>query len=431
MYIERILSNSILKASKQFPVVLLTGPRQVGKTTLLQNLADQEPSKIRTFITLDDPNIRQLAATDPALFFQRFQGPLLIDEIQYAPGLLPYIKMMVDQDRLENINGGKKIRGNGRFWLTGSQMFQVMRGISESLAGRIAVFHLQSLSNSEIEKTAFGPFSTEPEELMKRRGKASPLPVSKTFERIFRGGMPALAADQNMDAERFFSSYIQTYLRRDIRDLTQVANELQFYRFLQVAAAHTATMLVYEDIARESGITGPTAKQWISLLVSTGIVTLIQPWTSNALKRIIKSPRLYFLDTGLCAHLLKWGSSETLEAGPMSGPFFETWVVSEIYKSYLNAGIESPLYYYRDKEKKEIDLLLHANGTLSPVEIKKTASPDKTMIRNFAVLSPLNEAAENPATPWSPSVGNGALVCQISDLLPVDQKNMYVPVSYI
>lgn len=403
--------------------------RQVGKTTLLRKLAEDDATVHRTFITLDDLSVRALAISDPALFFQRYQGPFLIDEIQYAPELLGYIKILVDQERTATDTGSSQI--NGRFWLTGSQVFTLMRHVSESLAGRIAIFRLQSLSNAEVEGTGFGAFSTDPGELLSRAPVTRPLSVAESFSRILRGGMPALVANPSLEAERFFSSYIQTYLQRDIRDLTQVADELLFLRFLQIVAARTATPLVFEDIAREVGISSPTAKKWVSLLLTTGIVTLIPVWSSNALKRIIKTPRLYFLDTGLCAHLLRWSSAETLEAGPMSGAFFETWVVSEIFKSFLNAGIEPPLYYYRDKEKREIDLLIHRDGLLHPVEIKKTARPDRSMIRHFAALNPMwAEAPDSPAAP-STRLGAGALICQVPDLIPLDATTWCVPVGFI
>ncbi len=432
MYIERRISDTIRKLSRQFPVVLLTGPRQTGKTTLLQKLSENDPVHKRTYVSLDDPNIRELAVNDPALFFQRFDGPLLVDEIQYAPGLLTYIKMIVDKDRFAVVQGEKEaLQINGKYWLTGSQMFQMMKGVSESLAGRIGIVRLQSLSNNEIRQTGFGPFIPESDEL-RRRSKTAPfMPVNETFSGILRGGMPVLAGNPGLDPENYFSAYIQTYLERDIRDVTKAANELQFHTFLQIAAAHTATMVVYDDLAREAGISAPTAKQWISILISTGIVTLLQPWSSNTLKRIIKAPKLYFLDTGLCAWLLKWKAPDTLEAGPAAGAFYETWVISEVYKSFLNAGLEPPLYYYRDKDKREIDLLIHQDGKLYPVEIKKTATPDRSMIKSFSVLGKAVKVPESDSAPFTPVLGNGALVCQIPQFLPIDANNSYVPVGFI
>jgi predicted AAA+ superfamily ATPase len=421
-----------MKLSQQFPVLLLTGPRQTGKTTLLQQLSEKDTIHNRTYVSLDDPNIRSLAVNDPSLFFQRFEAPLLIDEIQYAPGLLPYIKIAVDKDRYDLVQGKKtSAEVNGKYWLTGSQLFPMMKGVSESLAGRIGIVRLQSLSNSEIKRTGFGPFIPELDELRHRNKIASFMPVHETFSRILRGGMPALENNSDLDVGNYFSAYVQTYLERDIRDVTKAAHELQFHNFLQIVAAHSATMLVYDDLAREAGISAPTAKQWISILVSTGIVTLLYPWSSNTLKRMIKAPKLYFLDTGLCAWLLKWKNAETLEAGPAAGAFYETWVISEIYKSFLNVGIEPPLYYYRDKDKKEIDLLIHQDGKLYPIEIKKTASPDRSMIKNFSVLDKQNNITSVDSSVINPRTAHGSLICQISQFLPINEGNSYVPIGFI
>jgi len=231
-----------------------------------------------------------------------------------------------------------------------------------------------------------------------------------------------------VDWETYYRSYIDTYLKRDIKDLTQVADEMAFYNFMTVVAARTSRPVVYEELAGECGISAPTAKKWLSVLVSSDIVAIVQPYSNNILKRVTKMPALHFLDTGLCAYLLKWGNPEALERGAMPGAFFESYVFSEVYKSYLNAGREPPLYYYRDKEKREIDLLLYENGTLSPVEIKKSASPGKDAVKHFRVLEPLSdpERSGEPAG-TRVAIGSGAVVCMANDLLPVDSKNWYVP----
>jgi predicted AAA+ superfamily ATPase len=402
MYIQRAMETTVRSITETFPVLLVTGPRQVGKTTLLKRLA--EPG--RNYVTLDDPLLRQLAVEEPALFLERFKPPVLIDEIQYAPQLLPCIKMRVDTE------GAK-----GAYWLTGSQMFHLMKNVGESLAGRIGIIQLFGLSYSEIAGTPNVPFLPITHTLTTRSREKSRAKSTDVFKAIHRGGMPALNSGGKMPAsDQYYASYVQTYLQRDIKDLTQVGDELAFIRFLTAVAARTGQMLQYADLARDVGVSPPTAKQWLSLLITSGLVVLVEPWYGNVLKRMIKAPKLYFLDTGLCAYLTKWTTPETLEAGAMSGAFFETFVVSEIIKSWRNAGKTPPLFYFRDKEKHEIDLILEIDGVLYPLEIKKSANPGKDAIKAFAYLS----AAALP-------VGPGGVICCAADYLPLDAKNSVIP----
>ena len=402
MYINRAVEPSIRSIAKTFPVLLVVGPRQVGKTTLLKHIADSE----RGYVTLDDPLLRQLAVDEPALFLERFTAPVIIDEIQYAPGLLPYIKMWVDSHKTK-----------GAYWLTGSQVFHLMKNASESLAGRLGIVNLFGLSQAEIAGRPAAPFLPDPNTLSKKRKEASPGTLLEVFRLIHRGSMPALYADEPLpDIERFHSSYVQTYLQRDIKDLSQVGDELAFLRFLTAVAARTGQMLQYADLSRDVGISAPTAKQWLSLLITSGIVCLVEPWHSNTLKRMIKAPKLYFLDTGLCSYLTRWTTPEALEAGAMSGAMFETFVVSEIMKSWHNAGKKPPIFFYRDKDKNEIDLILEMDGQLHPVEIKKSANPGKDAIAAFRFL----EESGKP-------VGPGGVVCCASEYLPLDAKNAIVP----
>ena len=414
MYIKRAIEDSVAKTSKTFPVLLLTGPRQVGKTTLLKRLAGDA----RNYVSLDDPDVRRMAKTDPALFMQRFTPPVLIDEIQYAPQILPYIKMSVD-------SSGEK----GDFWLTGSQAFHMMKNVSESLAGRVGIMNLLGLSGSEIDGLPSEPFTTSPERLTSRLKRMRKMGLNDIFERIFRGSFPALYDKETPpDLSGFYRSYINTYLQRDIRDLSQVADETAFHNFLIIVAARTAKPIIYEELAKEAGVSQPTAKKWLSILVSSGLVALVQPYHSNVLKRALKMPMMHFLDTGLCAYLLKWGNPETLERGAMSGAFFESWVFSEIYKSYLNAGKEAPVFYYRDKDKREIDILLYENGTLYPIEVKKAASPGTEAVKHFKALEPVSEPERfSELEQHKTAIGNGAVVCMAGDLLPADKKNWFVP----
>ena len=422
-YIKRAAEETILKVSKMFPVLLVSGPRQVGKTTLLLKLAEEQKASgiTRKYVTLDDPDVRYLAKKDPALFLQRYSPPVLIDEIQYAPELFPYIKMSVD-----------KAKQKGDFWITGSQVFRLMQNVNESLAGRVGIVNLLGLSDAEIYQVTNEPFTTEPDRLLKRLSVTKPRELNEIYQRIFKGSMPELYASDNIDWETYYSSYVNTYLQRDISQLAQVADEMQFYNFMTIVASLTSKPVIYEEIANGAGISAITAKKWLSILVSSHIIALVQPYYNNILKRVVKMPLLHFLDTGLAAYLLKWGNPEALERGAMSGAFFGTYVFSEIYKSYLNEGKEPPIFYYRDKDQKEIDLLLYQNGTLSPIEIKKASSPGKLAIKTFDVLNPLTKASTfDNLTALKTEIGNGSVICMTKDLIPINEKNWFVPVYLI
>lgn len=395
MYYPRSLEKAVRSASEQFPVLLLTGARQVGKTTLLRHLSEGS----RTYVTLDDPLVLNLAQTDPALFMQRFAAPVLIDEIQYAPGLLPYIKMAADR-------AGKP----GLFWLTGSQQFHLMKGVSESLAGRVAVLHLYGLSRRELLGQALdaAPFLPTPDEIGRRVRAEGRLTLRELYRLIWRGGLPAIALNPAVDRDLFYGSYLQTYLERDVRDLARVGDRTAFVRFLRATAARTGQILNLADLARDADVVPNTAKTWLAVLEASGTIYLLEPYHTSVTQRLVKAPKLYFLDTGLAAYLTEWASPETLEAGAMSGAILETWAVGEVLKSNAHAGRQPPLYYYRDKDGREIDLLLVRDGTIYPVEIKKTASPKVDDVRHFAALARLGLP-----------VGPGALICLAEQALPL------------
>lgn len=405
MYLPRTIEKTVLDISESFPVLLVTGPRQVGKTTMLKKLSGN-----RTYITLDDPMARELAVRDPALFLQRYEPPVLIDEIQYAPGLLPYIKMSVDASQQ-----------HGMFWLTGSQMFHMMKGVGESLAGRVGIVTLPSLSYDELVGLSSAPPFIPSINAFTSKLKSCPaLKLAELYRHIYRGSMPALAINPQMNTDIFFSSYVQTYLQRDVKDLTQVGDELAFLRYLSCVAARTGQQLNYADMAKDTGISPPTAKQWMSILVSSGLVYLLEPYYNNTLKRIIKSPKIYMMDTGLCSYLTRWSSPETLEAGAMSGAIFETWVVSEIVKNYYNQGKRPPLFYYRDKDQKEIDLLVFEDNIPHPFEIKKSSNPGRDSIRHFGVLEQTGLTQ-----------GMGGVLCFCEDLIPVNAQHWFIPVRLL
>ena len=308
----------------------------------------------------------------------------------------------------------------GDFWLTGSQMFHMMKNVSESLAGRIAIIQMFGFSQSEIAGAPSVPFRCDHEQMLERMKARPAMGLNDVYERIHKGSMPA-AYLPGFDHGLFYGGYVNTYLQRDIHDLAQVGDELAFLRFMTACAARTSRVVNYADLAKDVGISEPTAKQWLSVLVSSGIVELIQPYFNSALKRAIKTPNMYFTDTGLCAYLTRWDSAKTLEVSAMSGAFFETYAVSEILKSYHNAGKRPPVYYYRDTDGKEIDLLIDENGTLNPIEIKRSMNPGKEAVKHFAVL---DKAAEK-------NRGEGAVVCMYKNVFPIDRENWMAPVWLI
>lgn len=409
MYITRHMEKPVMELNEQYPVLLLTGPRQVGKTTMLEHLIEVE-GKGRKKVSLDDLTLRELAKTDPKMFFQLYQPPLLIDEVQYAPELFPYIKIMVDERHQP-----------GDFWLTGSQLFKMMEGVQESLAGRVALLHLSPLSQSEIMKRPpEPPFSLELPLLSERQNGRQMLNTPEVFQRIHQGGMPALVTGTYSNASIFYSSYIDTYMERDVRRLSNDIDSLKFLRFLRSVAARTSQQVNYKGIADDAEIDQTTAKNWLHVLEALGIIFLLEPYSNNVLKRTVSTPKLYFYDSGIVCYLTRWSSPETALEGAMSGALLENYTVAEIIKTYQNAGQEPFLYYYRDKDAREIDLILERDGKLFPIEIKKMASPPKKLTKVFDLIdkSPLQR-------------GTGAILCMADQLGAFDQNNLIVPISLI
>ena len=404
---QRTLSQTIHRVSERFPVLMVTGPRQVGKTTLLTMCADSS----RAYVTLDDLEMRRLAQQDPALFLQTWPAPVTIDEIQYAPQLFSAIKMAVDRDPR-----------NGLYWLTGSQKFHLMQGLTESLAGRVAIVDLLGLSQAELQGRALAqrPFVPSAEWIEHSRGQAVPASLKDLYERIWLGSYPRLVDQGPSVRDVFYRSYIQTYVQRDVQDILKVSDALSFHRFLGVVAARTGQLLNYASLARDVDIDNKTAKSWLSVLEASGLVYLLQPWHRNLTKRMIKSPKLYFLDTGLAAYLTKWGTPEALEAGSMSGAILETWAFAEILKSHWHQGLEAPLYFYRDTEQREIDLLIEVGDTLHPVEIKKTAAPSAQASKGFSLIENLGKAP-----------GHGAVLCLTPRDVPLSKGVTAIPLAYL
>ena len=407
-YIARHMENRILELSKSYSAILLTGPRQSGKTTMLRALAKEE-NKGREYVSLDDLTTRDMAKNDPALFLQIHKPPVLIDEVQYAPELFTYVKIHIDEHH-----------NPGDFWMTGSQIFRLMRGVQESLAGRVALLHMSPMSQREIIGADCIPFTTNMNVLMDECNKIAPVDTPTIFERIWRGSMPGIVSGLYADRNMYYSSYLSTYVERDVRDISGTVDALKFNRFITAVAARTAQLLNYHALAEDAEIDMVTAKAWVDILETLGIIFLLHPYSNNVLKRTIKTPKVYFYDTGLVCYLTKWSSPEVAESGAMSGALLENFMVSEILKGYHNAGREPYLYFYRDRDAKEIDVILEGNGKLYPLEIKKTATPDRRLVRTFDVIekSPLER-------------GTGAVLCMAQEFSAFDRENLIVPVWMI
>ncbi len=396
------MEELITQLTKEYSCILITGPRQVGKSTLLDHI-DSNRSKV----TLDDLQERSLARNDPEMFLKVHKTPLLIDEVQYAPELFTYIKIMID-------NGAEP----GSFWLTGSQSFQLMKLAQESLAGRVALLNLSSLSQHEIfADNELEPFSISLDSLQKRMVKNKEADVNEIFRRIWNGGMPGLISGKYTNHDIFFSSYLQTYISRDLKEDITFKNDSLFVDFIRAVACRIGQELDVHSVASDVEISDDTAKRWLNILEKSEIIFYLHPYSNNLLKRVVKTPKVYFFDTGLVSYLTKYSSPEILQNGSINGAILENYIVSEIRKSYMNSGKESYMYYYRDKEKREIDLILESDGLIHPIEIKKSSNPTLSMVRNFDVL----KKAKIP-------LGMGAVICMKDQLSALDKNTLIIPV---
>jgi len=405
MYLHRHFEEVLSKALGQSKVILVTGPRQVGKSTMLQ---EQYPQFM--YITLDDENELALALNDRNLFFRDRSFPLIIDEVQYAKELLRTIKLTVDRKKEK-----------GQIILTGSQTYELISASAESLAGRITILEMPMLSARELYGVDFSE-SFLPDHHYIRARSEHIVPYSNLWDTIHRGSMPELL-DHDRDWEWFYRDYVRTYIERDIRSIINIQNEMKFRALLVSLAARSGQLLVYEDIARDVGVDLKTAQRWISVIAASGLVRILHTYKNNAVSRTIKTPKIYFLDTGLMCYLVGWKTAETAKNGAMAGNIFETFVISEIIKTRLNNGqdIDDSLFYYRDKEKREIDLLIKEGNVLYPIEIKKGATPDKTWIKNFRVLQKIDGMV----------TGTGAVICQIDHIVPISENVNALPIEYV
>ena len=405
-YIKRDIENIITKLTKEYSCILITGPRQVGKTTVLKQLMDPN----REYVTLDDLDERRIAKNDPAMFLQMHPLPIFIDEVQYAPELFSYIKIAVDSGA-----------SAGDFWLSGSQAFNLMDLAQESLAGRVAILHMPSLSQHEIHGTGnCQPFVVELDSLKTRKQINTPADMTGIYQRIWKGSMPGLVSGKYTDRDIFYSSYLQTYIERDVSDLIARIDKLQFQDFIRAAACRIGQMLNVHAIAMDVGVSDDTAKRWLAVLEKSDVIFYLRPYFNNLLKRTVKTPKLYFFDTGLVAYLTRYTSPEIISAGAINGAILENYVVAEIKKSYQNNGKDCLLWYYRDKNNNEIDMVMESNGELHPLEIKRSVNPGSELVRTFQIL-------DKGTVPR----GKGAILCMRHKLSAINSENFIVPVWMI
>ena len=409
-FIHRHIEACVQRAESTFKALLVTGARQVGKSTLFRHMYPGRP-----YITFDDPMLLEQARTEPGLFFRNHHYPLTLDEVQYIQELFPYIKIACDNTE-----------DKGIFFLTGSQSFRLMKNVSESLAGRVALFELSGLSMREIDGFAFNKPFIPTEDYIKERGKEVKR-HNDIWQFIHRGSYPALY-ESDVDWQIFYSSYVQTYLSRDVNDLLKVKNHMKFMRFLTAMAARTGQMLNYSKVAEQADITIATAKEWTSVLEASGLIYIMQPFSNSALTRAIKTPKVYFRDTGLVCFLTKYQTPENAMNGAMAGELFETFVVSEILKSFSNAGLDYRMFvtYYRGKDKSEvreseIDLLIEEGNTIYPIEIKMSANPKLSMTNSFDVIDKIKGKQR----------GTGTILCMYDSPLWLKERVIALPIEYI
>ena len=406
-YIHRSLERKFIKMSSAFKVVMVTGARQVGKSTMLKHLAQDTG---RAFVTMDDTDARELAERDPKLFFQMYKPPILIDEVQKAPVLFEQIKIICDESDKR-----------GQFWLTGSQSKKLLKQAGDSLAGRICVLKMYSLSAKELEgrpDDILGDY--ELSSLQERSRNYPENNILDVYTRIWEGGMPDMVS---MDAElrrEYWNSYIDTYLMRDAVDDNGIKDTEGFRKLLRACAAFSGELINYNDLGNAAGVSNVTAKEWVKVLQSMGIIYLLEPYYNNELKRMVKTPKLYFCDTGLCAFLSSWTSRDTLMNGAASGHYLENYVVSELLRDASYGEKKVNLNFYRDTNQKEIDLVVEMDGVLHPFEIKRAASPDRKGIKSFLLLQKSKK-----------EIGAGGIICMVEKPFPIDSVNNMIPVNLL
>lgn len=415
MYIKRNIENKLIEASKQFASITIYGSRQVGKSTLIQHLFPTI-----SYVTLDDIEIRDYAIRDPKGFIKYYSSPLVIDEIQKAPQLLEYIKIEIDNMKKKFLSNNEPLKF--LYILSGSNQFELQEAITESLAGRTCVFNLSSLSYNEIKgrksSSYFNPSIDnlrDKEQLLNGNYRSR----KEIFEDIFVGGMPEYISLQ-LNRDMFFKSYITTYIEKDVKQIISATKETTFMNFMKYVALRTACQIDYTEISRSIGIDARTVKGWISILETSGIIKVIQPYASNISDRIIKTPKLYFMDTGLCAYLCGIPSADILEKSAFAGAFYETYVISEIIKSFYNAYKKvDDIYYYRDKDQHEVDLIIDSFASIYPIEIKKGINP-VSHTKKFTILKK-----------YKKRINTGLVIDSSNKVFPINDEVYYCPIDII
>ncbi len=399
--IDREAENTINEVAQAFKVLLVTGPRQVGKTTLLKSIMPDNMN----YVSLDDKLTRELAQNDPKLFLEEHPYPLLIDEVQYAPNLFSYIKIKVDE-----------IKEPSMYWLTGSQQFKLMKNVQESLAGRVGIVRLNSLTYNEINNRKLKKEMFDPKKII----DAEIIGVNDLYENIFKGGMPEIYVNDKMKRIFFFNSYIETYLTKDVENIISISNMETFKNFMITIASRNGEQLNYSKIGSEVGITDKTVKSWLNILVTSGIIYLLTPYNLSREKRVNHMPKIIWMDSGLCSFLAGYEDARTLQMSSNAGHYLESYIISEIVKSYNSHGLEANISYFRDKDKHEIDLVFFNATEIYPFEIKKTASPNKEMISSFKYLKDSKK-----------KVMPGGIICLCDKLMRIEENNYCIPVSSV
>ena len=411
--IVRHIAEIIENARKHFPCILVTGPRQVGKSTLIRNTYEGNGYH---YVSLDDTLERNLAVGDPRTFLSVHQWPVVIDEAQKAPELFPEIERIINEER--SLKGNRQ--SAGMFIITGSSQHQLLEKAEESLAGRVGIINMDALSISEILARENLPFLTDVAKTASRKADAL-FEFDHVFDYVIKGGLPQLYDDPDTPRDIFFSSYISTYIEKDLREILEVKDEIKFVNFMKLLASNTGQELIYDNYANEIGVEAKTIKAWVSALNKTGIIYLLHPYNEQSIKkRIVKRPKMYFFDTGLAAYLSGIDSSSTLVRSFLKGRFFETYAINEIRRSHLNAGITVDYYYYRDNNQNEIDLVYIRDGEIHMVEVKSGTNFTADAVKGFRQLN--NTAFLK---------GSNAIVCTADKLSALPDGTFVVPVSSI